>query len=441
MHVDELKARPLSEASDLKTGLGMLPLLFTAFLITLNWTICIPLFTPLIIRNLDGILPICSSIGFRAEINGMLLGSFFIAQIFGGSLIGNLSDHYGRKKVLLFCIAVNLISSFIWNYAIVSKHLVFMFAGQILDGLVGGSCSVVYSSMADLSNEKTKVRNFGLIAMSSGLGMVFGPFIGSRLIDPSNSLWCGYTTPYRLISLLCLVNMLNIWLLMKETSPHREQRVSALHNIARIPVILNDPVKRVLLLVVLLEAIAFYSFTQTFQLFLNLRFNVDERTVGNIYMFVGCCVVISQGVIVPFLSRFFKSHQVLSVSLIVNSLSFVCMVLMARFYSLYSVLPVYLLSRALDTTNLNALVSHLGKKDEQGTILGINSSTNSLAPTITGFVSGYLEGISSKLPDMMSALCSFMAWAVFLLFFYRYAASQLSAEKVVARPGNAGGAS
>gem|GEM_PF-2769771 len=403
--------------------LRMLPLLFISFLITLNWTICIPLFTPLIIRNFDGILPVYSSIGFRAEVYGALLGSFFVAQIIGASIIGNISDHYGRKKVLLFCVGVNFISSFIWNYAIAERQLAFLFLGQIMDGLMGGSRSVLYSSVADFSDESSKVKNFGLIAMASGLAVVIGPFIGSRLIDPSNGPWCGYTAPFRLISLLCAINLLHIWFSMKETAPKVEARDNTLQNLAKIPSIFRDPMKRILLLVVLFESIAFYSYTQTFQVFLDLRFNVGERTVGNIYMFLGCCFVIAQGMVVPALSRVFKSHQVLAFSLIINSLSILSAVIISNIYHLYAILPLFVFSRSLDTTNLNALISRLGKKDEQGTIMGINTSTNSLAPAITGFVSGFLESVNSKLPDIFSATFSLIAWAIFILFFYRSASA------------------
>ncbi|MHC9539341.1 MAG: MFS transporter [Vulcanimicrobiota bacterium] len=429
MQDDKSKVELPSGKTTGNTTFRMLPLLFISFLTTLNWTICIPLFTPLIIRNYDGILPICSSIGFRAEIYGILLSSFFIVQIIGASIIGNLSDHFGRKKLLLFCVGVNLISSFVWNYAITERLLTFMFLGQILDGLVGGSRSVVYSSVADLSDESSKVRNFGLIAMVTGLAVIIGPFIGSRLIDPSNGPWCGYTSPFRLISLFCVINLLQIWFLMNETTPKKETREDIFQNLAKIPLVLRDPLKRVLLLVVLFEGIAFYSFTQTFQVFIDERLNVDERTVGNIYVFIGCCMVFAQGVIVPALSRVLKSYQVLSFCLLVNSLSLLILAIISNVCHLYAILPVYMFSRALDATNLNALVSHLGKKDEQGTVMGINASINSLAPAVTGIVSGFFESLSTKLPDIMAAISCFIAWAIFILFFYKSAGTLFSDDR------------
>ena len=68
--------------------------------------------------------------------------------------------------------------------------------GRLIDGFTGGNTSVAMSSIADISDKKSKAGNFGIMGMAMGMGFVLGPFIGGKLGDSSVVSWFNYSTPF-----------------------------------------------------------------------------------------------------------------------------------------------------------------------------------------------------------------------------------------------------
>lgn len=73
------------------------------------------------------------------------------------------------------------------------------------------------SSIADISDAKSKTKNFGLIGMAFGLGFILGPYIGGKLADPSIVSWFSYATPFWAAAFLALCNLFLISFIYKET--------------------------------------------------------------------------------------------------------------------------------------------------------------------------------------------------------------------------------
>ncbi|CAK01965.1 tetracycline resistance protein [Bartonella tribocorum] len=93
-------------------------------------------------------------------------------------VIGNLSDRYGRRPILLvsiICFALdNLICAIAWSYSM-------LFIGRLLSGISGASFATCTAYLADISDEKNRTRNFGLLEVASALGFILGSFIGGFL--------------------------------------------------------------------------------------------------------------------------------------------------------------------------------------------------------------------------------------------------------------------
>ena len=104
---------------------------------------------------------------------GLLMSVYSLAQLIMAPFWGNLSDHLGRKPVILTCL---LGSTVFYLWFAFSHTLSSLFLTRILAGAFGGVMPVAMACIADLTGEKSRSKNMGLIGASIGLGFMIGPF-------------------------------------------------------------------------------------------------------------------------------------------------------------------------------------------------------------------------------------------------------------------------
>ena len=188
----------------------------TAFLNFVGLTLAIPIFTPLCLEP-NGILAAGTSLTVRTTILGLLLGVFPLMQFFAAPVLGSFSDRYGRKKILLFSSIGMFLGYILMAISIVINSLPLAFISRIVMGGLSGSLSVIQSSISDLSDEKSRARNFGLIGAAFGASFFIGPALGGFLSDPHINPLFNFATPFWLAAILSLVNFVEIAALFSET--------------------------------------------------------------------------------------------------------------------------------------------------------------------------------------------------------------------------------
>ncbi|MGB1087363.1 MAG: MFS transporter [Alphaproteobacteria bacterium] len=142
------------------------------FLDTVGFGIIAPVL-PQLIADLNG-----SGISDAARIGGWLMVSYALVQFIFAPIIGNLSDRFGRRPVLLFSLLAFGIDYIFMGFA---PTLMWLFVGRIIAGIAGGSYVTANAYIADISDDEVKARNFGYIGAAWGLGFIVGPMIGGIL--------------------------------------------------------------------------------------------------------------------------------------------------------------------------------------------------------------------------------------------------------------------
>lgn len=191
-----------------KSAIGFI---FVTLLIdVMGWGLIIPVMADLI-AQLKGI-PVNEASTYGA----LLLSVFAITQFLFSPVVGNLSDRYGRRPVLLFSLL-----GFGIDYIILALAPTYgwLFVGRVIAGITGASFTTATAYIADIStDETTRAKNFGLIGAAFGLGFVLGPALGAFL-----AIW-GIRAPFYAAAALCLLNCLYGYFLLPESLSKEKRR-------------------------------------------------------------------------------------------------------------------------------------------------------------------------------------------------------------------------
>ena len=399
---------------------AMLSVLLVVFLDMLGIGLVIPLFSPLLLET-NMFLPETDTFAQRSIMLGLLIGIYSFAQFLGSPIFGSLSDKYGRRPIMLISLWGRFFGYLVQVAGMWMVSLEILFIGRFITGFTGGNIAIAMSAVADVSTRATKSANFGYVGMAFAIGLVLGPFLGGVLSDPSIIPWFGYATPFVVTVFLSLFNIVIFHKYYQETLKRLSSRVKVdiLMSFRNIATAFTLPHLRVMFLVVFLVSIGFGFFTEFYQVTLIKEFDFNAEQIGLTFAYVGFWVAISQGIINKPLSKIMKPARILSFSMLLASIFFIILILPHEAMYIYLILPFVAVFLGITEPNYNAVVSNLVSERVQGQVLGVTQSVQSLAYGIPPVVAGLVVALDMNLPMELAALMTFLAWAVFILFFYR----------------------
>ncbi len=399
----------------------LLTIFLTVFINLLGVGIVIPVIAPLLMCPIHYMLPYETSQHTRSILLGFLISSYPLAQFFGAPMLGALSDRYGRKKLLALSLFGTVIGYILFALAIVEQNIYLLFFSRILDGFTGGNISIAFSAIADLSDEKTKAKNFGMIGAAFGLGFILGPFIGGKLADHNLVSWFNPSTPFWFAAILAAINLLFVFVAFPETLKVRNNTaVSLFTGIRNLGEALKLPHLRIIFLVVFLLTLGFNFFTQFFSVYLINKFSYTNFSqIANVFAYIGVWIVLAQGGLQRPLAKKFLPLKIIRISALLLGVTLPLLLLPSSSQVIYIfyILPFISIFQGLTQPNITAVVSSQAGESEQGKILGINQSIQSLGMAIPPIVAGYINLVNPDLPIAAASLCTILGWLVLILFF------------------------
>ncbi len=191
-----------------KSAIGFI--FITLLIDVMGWGLIIPVMADLIAQLKH--IPVNEASPYGAY----LLSVFAITQFFFAPVIGNLSDKFGRRPILLFSLL-----GFGIDYIILALAPTYgwLFVGRVIAGITGASFTTATAYIADVSTDETsRAKNFGMIGAAFGLGFVLGPALGALL-----ATW-GIRAPFYAAAVLCLLNCLYGFFLLPESLSKENRR-------------------------------------------------------------------------------------------------------------------------------------------------------------------------------------------------------------------------
>jgi DHA1 family tetracycline resistance protein-like MFS transporter len=188
---------------------GLVLVFIILFLDVIGIAIIMPVM-PAYLEQLTG-----GTVSGAAVFGGWLLLVYAAMQFLFAPLVGNLSDRFGRRPILLASVLTfaidNLICAVAFSYWM-------LFVGRMLAGISGASFATCSAFIADISDDRNRAKNFGLIGMAFGSGFVLGPVIGGLLGE------LGPRVPFYGAAGLAFANFLVAWFLLPETLQRENRR-------------------------------------------------------------------------------------------------------------------------------------------------------------------------------------------------------------------------
>ncbi|OGF54579.1 MAG: hypothetical protein A2Z21_06780, partial [Candidatus Fraserbacteria bacterium RBG_16_55_9] len=350
------------------------------------------------------------SMGASATHLGLLFASFSLMQFLFSPLWGRYSDRIGRRPVLLIGLLGMAISFVLIG---VAQALWTLFAARILGGVL--SSSVLPAAMAyvaDSTGPEQRGQAMGLMGAAMGLGMIFGPAIGGFLGAFSPAM------PFFVAAALTLLVAVFAAFFLPESlrSPARQEAVtrpqghrppSAYRELFHA---LHGPVG-LLLMLGFLSTMALASLFGIFALFAQARFGFGESEMGAVFVALGIISALGQGVLVGWMINRWAEERVIQVSLILSGLGFLGLTLAYDLASLIGLTTLLGLGTSLLGAPLTSLISQRTPPDQQGTIMGVFNSYQSLGRIVGPLLGGVVFDLwGPEYPFIMAGVVFLLTW-------------------------------
>lgn len=310
---------------------------------------------------------------------GWFIGVYALMQFAAAPVLGSLSDRFGRRSILLSSLLGAAIDYLFMAFA---PSLPLLFVGRCISGLTGASMTVASSYMADVSDERSRAANFGMIGAGWGIGFIIGPTIGGLL-----SVF-GPKAPFLAAACINALNFLYGVFVLPESHPvERRRRISvrALNPLRTIARVLSPSPFVIFIWIYFLVFLAGQIHPVNWTLYTQTKFHWTSWQVGLSLSFVGLMIAAAQGGLVRMLVPRLGEHRALTAGLAVYALAFALYALAWRGWMMYAVTVFF----SLAGLTMPSLQSILGKHvpperqgELQGSLVSLGSAAAILAPLL-----------------------------------------------------------
>lgn len=357
--------------------------------------------------------------GASPVVVGLLFATFSFCQLVSAPLWGNISDRIGRKAVL---VTSQIGATIGWAMLAFAPTIGWVFIARVIEGVSGGNIGITQAYVADLVAAKDRARAFGLISATFGAGMVFGPVIGGVLF-----LKYGFATPFLTAAGLQFVTLL-LTLFFVPESRSREQRERV--GLREALDVVRKPELARILAQKLALSLGLYGWYSVSALYLQRQLNFTlAKTDFFFATFAAISVVMNAGV-VGGVSRRSGDRRMSNIGLACLVVAFVLLAFVHSIGALAASIALFAFGSALAQNGITALISNAAKDREQGTVLSVGSSLDSLAGIIAPPLStGLLGAAGPAFSGVEPSLFAFLALALGLIAAARQTAATRAASQ------------
>ena len=326
---------------------------------------------PKLIESLTG-----GTISEASQWGGWLTFAYAIMQFLFAPVIGNLSDQYGRRPVLLLSLLGFGIDYLFLSFA---PNMAWLFVGRIISGITGASFTTASAYIADISSPQNRTQNFGMIGAAFGLGFIIGPVLGGLLGS------FGPRVPFLVAAGLSLLNALYGYFVLPESLAADKRRkfewrranpLGSLLHIRKYPGI------GTLVGALILVYIAGHAVQSNWTFFTIAKFNWSEKVIGLSLGMFGVLIALVQGGLIRFVNPRLGNEKSVYTGLGLYTIGMLLFAFVSKDWLLFVFMIPYCLG-GIAGPALQAIISGHVPPNEQGELQGALTSMMS-ATSIVG---------------------------------------------------------
>lgn len=350
------------------------PIVLAAALIdTIGFGVVLPVL-PGLIEQLGGL-----TLEGATRVSGYLLAIFAVTQFFAGPVLGNLSDRFGRRPVL-----IGSMVAFGLDYLLMSvaPSLAWLFIGRAVAGVAGAVYAPASSVLADVTPGEDRARAFGWMSAAFGIGFILGPALGGVLSG------FGPRAPFIAAAVLALLNAAAMTLLMPETLSPENRRAfdwRQANVVMSFRPLFRHREAAPLLVAWFVWQLASMVYPATWSFWSAAKFGWDGRAIGWSLAFVGLVMAAVQIFVTgPLIARV-GERRASVIGLASGAGAFFLYAFVATGWQAYAIFAVSALS-GLVFPAMNGLLSRLAEPSHQGALQGGIGSMGSVASIVAPLV-------------------------------------------------------
>jgi MFS transporter, DHA1 family, tetracycline resistance protein len=388
-------------ANPRKAAVGFI---FVTLLIdVMGWGLIIPVM-PRLISELKNI-PVNEASPYGA----LLLSVYAITQFVFAPVIGNLSDKYGRRPILLSSLLGFGID---YIFLALAPTYGWLFVGRIIAGITGASFTTATAYIADVSTAETRAKNFGLIGAAFGLGFVIGPALGGLLAG------FGVRAPFYAAAGLCLLNALYGYFVLPESLSKENRRAfewKRANPFGSLKFLQKTPGIGGLAVSFFLIYLAAQAVQGNWNFFTIYRFSWSEKMVGISLAVVGLLVGVVQAGLTRVVNPKLGNEKSIYLGLILYTVGLLLFAFATEGWMMFAFLVPYCLGGIAGPSLQATLAKHVPPNQQgelQGALTGLMSLTTIIGPLMMNNLFTFFT--SEKAPFHFPGI-SFLLAAVFML--------------------------
>ena len=341
----------------------------TVLLDTIGFGLIMPVL-PTLLVELTG-----ESVGRAAIYGGWLAFVYAAIQFLSAPVLGNLSDHYGRRPVLLFAIGALGLDYIVMGLA---PTLAWLFVGRTIAGIAGASFTPAYAYVADITPREKRAQSFGVVSAMFGVGFIAGPAIGGLLGG------LGPRAPFFAAACLSLLNFIYGSFLLPESLPPEKRRAfawSRANPLGTLAQVRKHPVVLRLLAALFLWMVGHQVMPATWSFYTKYRFGWSAATIGASLALAGLVMATSQATLMRIVVPRLGERRAALMGIVIAGIGYLGYAFATAGWMMFAWLATWFFG-AIVMPSTNALMSHRVAADAQGELQGAVASLYSLSSIV-----------------------------------------------------------
>lgn len=335
---------------------------------------------------------------------GLLVATYPFAQFFAAPTLGDLSDRFGRRKILLISTLGTALMFCLSGISIMTHNLVLLFISRLLSGIFAGNLTVAQASMGEAIHEKKRGQYMAAFALVGGLAWTIGPFIAALLSNHHSLPWFNFSTPFWFLGIVFLIATLLLLSMPKSIPTESKQKL----DLRKVAVNLLEPFKIPNVtrpfMASIINMLGWMMYQGYLAPYLIEKFRFSENWEGYAYAASSFGWLIGGLAATWWVLKRFSPIKSATFPLLLSGIAVFCYLFASHSGVVWVLLSVANPMQAIATSCFFGMFTLLVPGNHQGKIFGAWNAGFALASALGPALSGWLVNINISLPFLISSV-------------------------------------